>query len=274
MRSSNFFAPRLRYTSGMTARCAALVLLPVLPLAALAQGPDPDPMWIGAGVRTRPAYDGSAAQRTDLIPTVRYYGAPWFARTTQGILEGGARTELARGLNVGAQLAYEGGRLASESDFLRTNNVPNINPSASVGLHVEWDQKLGPMPVTLLARGRHFVDSDRGAQADLRFTAIVFGRGAITAAVFIQATWADSKSNQSFYGITPAQSTKLSAYSAGSGPLFASGGLLWGVDLSRGWIVVGKLEARPLHGGAAPSPLAGRASDHHPSASVAYRCFG
>ncbi|TMG95453.1 MAG: MipA/OmpV family protein, partial [Betaproteobacteria bacterium] len=92
----------------MTARCMALALLLIVPLAALAQTALPEYAWIGAGVRTRPAYDGSVAQRTDLIPTVRYYGKPWFARTTQGILEGGARTELARGLNVGAQLAYEG----------------------------------------------------------------------------------------------------------------------------------------------------------------------
>ncbi|HYQ95286.1 MAG TPA: MipA/OmpV family protein, partial [Burkholderiales bacterium] len=102
----------------MTARCMALALPLIVPLAALAQTALPDYAWIGAGVRTRPAYDGSASQRTDLIPTVRYYGKPWFARTTQGILEGGARMELAQGLNLGAQLAYEGGRLASESDFL------------------------------------------------------------------------------------------------------------------------------------------------------------
>src|SRR5213083_807172 len=226
MPCSDFSAPRLRYTSRMTARCMVLALLPIVPLAARAQSAPPDYAYVGAGVRTRPAYDGSAAQRTDLIPTVRYYGKPWFARTTQGILEGGARTELARGLNVGAQLAYEGGRLASESDFLRSNNVPDINPGASVGLHVEWDQKLGPVPVTLLARGRHFIDSDRGAQADLRLTAIVFGGGAV--AVFIQGTWANSKSSQSFYGITPAQSTNLPAYAAGSGPLYTTGGLLWG----------------------------------------------
>ncbi len=250
-----------------------MVLAPLLivPVAAFAQNALPEYASIGAGVRTRPAYDGSAAQRTDLIPTVRYYGGPWFARTTQGILEGGARTELARGLNVGAQLAYEGGRLASESDFLRSNNVPDINPGASVGLHVEWDQKLGPVPVTLLARGRHFIDSDRGAQADLRFTAIVFGGGAITAAVFIQETWADSKSNQSFYGIAPAQSISLPAYSAGSGPLFATGGLLWGIDLGREWIVVGNLEARRLHGDASRSPLAERTSNHYASASLAYK---
>src|SRR6267143_3242730 len=256
---SNFSAPRLRYTSRMAARCLALALPLIVPLAAFAQTALLDYAWIGAGVRTRPAYDGSAAQRTDLIPTVRYYGKPWFARTTQGILEGGARMELAQGLNLGAQLAYEGGRLASESDFLRSNNVPDIKPGASVGLHVEWDPKLGPVPVTLLARGRRFVDGDRGAQADLRFTAIVFGGGAITAAVFVQETWADSKSNQSFYGMT------------GSGPLYTTGGLLWGVDLSRKWIVVGNLEARRLHGDAARSPLVERASNHYASASVAYR---
>ena len=243
----------------------------IVPIAAFAQNALPDNAWIGAGVRTRPAYDGSASQRTDWVPTVRYYGRPWFVRTTQGILEGGARTELARGLNIGAQLAYEGGRLASESEFLRSNNVPDINPGASVGLHVEWDEKLGPVPVTLLARGRHFVDRDRGAQADLRFTAIVFGGGAVTAGVFIQGTWGDSKSNQSFYGIAPAQSTNLPAYTAGSGPLFATGGLLWGVALSREWIVVGNLEARRLHGDAARSPLAERTSNHYASASLAYR---
>jgi outer membrane scaffolding protein for murein synthesis (MipA/OmpV family) len=248
-----------------------LALLLIVPFAALAQSTLPEYAWIGAGVRTRPAYDGSAAQRTDLIPTVRYYGKPWFARTTQGILEGGVRTELVQGLNLGAQLAYEGGRLASESDFLRSNNVPDIKPGASVGLHIEWDQKLGPVPVTLLARGRQFIDGDRGAQADLRLTAIVFGGGALTAAVFVQGTRANSKSSQSFYGITPAQSTSLPAYAAGSGPLYATGGLLWGVDLSRQWIVVGNLEARRLHGDAARTPLAERTSNHYASASLAYR---
>src|SRR5437879_12606750 len=134
---SNFCAPpdraaiggtnASRYTLRMTARCMALALLLIVPLAALAQTALPEYAWIGAGVRTRPAYDGSAAQRTDLIPTVRYYGGPWFARTTQGILEGGVRMELARDLNIGAQLAYEGGRLASECELLRSHPVPGTH---------------------------------------------------------------------------------------------------------------------------------------------------
>ncbi|MFL6573806.1 MAG: hypothetical protein ACJ8G4_18750, partial [Burkholderiales bacterium] len=49
------------------------------------------PTIIGAAIRSRPAYDGSSSQVTDLIPQLRYYGKLWFARTTQGILEGGIR---------------------------------------------------------------------------------------------------------------------------------------------------------------------------------------
>src|SRR5207247_6072037 len=62
MPCSDFSAPRLRYTSRMTARCMVLALLPIVPLAARAQSAPPDYAYVGAGVRTRPAYDGSAAQ--------------------------------------------------------------------------------------------------------------------------------------------------------------------------------------------------------------------
>ncbi len=227
------------------------------PLAALAQTPLPDYRWLGAGARTRPAYDGSASQVTDLIPSVRYYGKPWFARTTQGILEGGARIEVTPGLHLGAQLAYE----------------PDIKAGASAGVHAEWDQRIGPMPVSLLARARQFVDTDRGAQADLRLAAVVYGGGALTVSLFFQGTWASAKSNQSFYGVTPevSASTGLPVYAPGSGLLFTTGGVLWGVDLSRSWIVVGNLEARRLQGDAAGSPLVERPTSRYASASLAYR---
>jgi outer membrane scaffolding protein for murein synthesis (MipA/OmpV family) len=243
----------------------------LVPLACPAQTALPDPAWIGAGLRSRPAYDGSASQHLELIPSVRYYGKPWFARTTQGLLEGGARIELAPGLNLGAQLAYEGGRAKSESGFLRDHTVPDISAGASVGLHLEWDQHIGPMPVTLLARGRQNVDRDRGAQADLRFTGIFFGNDRATIAAFLQGTWGSRKSNDTFYGVDPAQSTGLPEFHAGSGPLFLGGGLLGGVDLSRPWTLLWSLEARRLRGDAARSPLAERASGLYASASVAYR---
>ena len=253
----------------------ALLLALLTPLAAQAQMQVPDYNWLGAGVRTRPAYDGSAAHETELIPSVRYFGKPWFARTTQGILEGGARLEITRDLHLGAQIAYEGGRNSSEAEFLASRNVPDIDPGASAGVHAEWDNQLGPVPATLLARARQFVDTDRGAQGDLRFTAGVFGGGAVSAALFFQGTWASAKSNRSFYGVAPevSASTGLPAYAPGGGLLYTTGGLLWEVDLSKSWIVVGNLEARLLHGAAAGSPLVERPASRYASASLAYRWY-
>jgi hypothetical protein len=114
----------------MRSIASCLLWLPLLvPLAALAQIAPEDYTLIGAAVRSRPAYDGSDAQRTDLIPVLRYYGKPWFARTTQGILEGGARWALTPGVDAGVQLAYEEGRESSESDFLSSRNFPFYSSS-------------------------------------------------------------------------------------------------------------------------------------------------
>lgn len=242
----------------------------IVPLAAFAELSNDS--LLGPGLRSRPAYDGSASQRLELVPVVRYFGQPWFARSTQGVLEGGARMEIAPGLHAGAQLAYEPGRKTSESDFLKGHNVSGIDRGASVGLHLEWDHNFGPVPITLLARARQHTDSDLGTQVDLRLSAGVYRSGGVAAGVFTQATWANAKSAGSFYGITPQQSaaTGLPAFGAGSGWVFGSVGLLWSIDLSRDWIVVGSMEARRQHGDAAQSPLAQRASNYYVSAGIAY----
>jgi MipA family protein len=252
-----------------------LLLASLAPLAAQAQMQAPDYNWLGAGVRTRPAYDGSAAHETELIPSVRYFGKPWFARTTQGILEGGARLAITPDLHLGAQIAYEAGRKSGEAEFLASRNVPDIDPGASAGVHAEWDSRLGPAPTTLLARLRQFADGDRGAQADLRYTAGVFGSSVFSAALFFQGTWASAKSNRSFYGVSSEVSagTGLPAYAPGGGLLYTTGGLLWEVDLGKTWIVVGSLEARLLHGAAAGSPLVERPTSRYASASLAYRWY-
>ena len=250
-----------------------LLSIALAPLAAFAQMQVPDYNWLGAGVRTRPAYDGSAAHETELIPSVRYFGGPWFARTTQGILEGGARLEVTHDLHVGAQLAYEAGRKASEAPFLSSHGVPDIHYTASAGVHAEWDHQIGPVPATALVRVRQLADTDRGSQADLRYTAGILGWRGLSAALFFQATWASARSNQSYYGVSSdeAASTGLPAYSPGGGLLFITGGILWGLDLSKTWLVVGNLEARRLQGAAARSPLVEQPTSRYASASLAYR---
>jgi outer membrane protein len=241
-----------------------LCVLLLLPGAAFSQSAPPDDYTlIGAGIRSRPAYDGSASQTADLIPVLRYYGRPLFARTTQGILEGGARTELAPGFALGVQLAYEQGRDRSESNFLRDRNVPDLQPGVSYGVHAEWDGKLGPAPINVLARLRQNTDSDRGAQADLRLTAGVYEGGGLQAGLFTQATWANRKSNRAFYG--------QPGFDPEGGLLFASAGALASYDLTRQWVLVASVEGRRLQGDAAHSPLTERRSNTYASAGITYR---
>lgn len=252
----------------LTAMFAVSVIMPLDACAELS-----NTSLIGPGLRSRPAYDGSASQHVQFVPVIRYFGHPWFARSTQGVLEGGIRMEFAPGLQGGAQLAYEPGREASESAFLKSHNVSDIHHGASFGLHLEWDHNFGPMPITLLARTRQHTNSDQGTKADLRLSAGVYRNARLAVGVFTQATWANAKSVDAFYGITPQQSviTGLPVFAPGSGWIFGTAGLLWSMDLNRNWIVVGSMEARRQRGDAARSPLVERASNHYVSAGVAYQ---
>jgi len=235
------------------------VVLFLAGFAAFAAAAQENPILLGAGLRTRPAYDGSATQRADLIPVIRYYGQTWFARTTQGMLEGGVRNELAPQFWAGAQLAYEAGRKKSESAFLASRNEPDLDVGVSAGLHLEWDRKLGPVPMNFLIRARQHLDSERGAQADVRITAGIFSRGGLQAGLFIQETWATQNAMRSMYNVPH------------SSLMFASTGLLGSYDLSRHWVLVGSAERRALQDEAAGSPLTERKANYYASAGLAYR---
>jgi outer membrane protein len=255
----------------VAARIAVLAVAAILPLAASAELTN-DPL-LGPGLRSSPAYDGSGSQRVELVPVIRYFGQPWFVRSTQGVLEAGARMALRSGLYAGAQLAYEPGRQAGESAFLDQHKVADVKRGASIGLQIEWDEKVGPAPITLLGRVRRHLDADLGTQLDLRLSAGVFQAGRFSAGVFGQAVWADARATGAYYGLTPQQAsvTGLPRFQAGSGLLHTSAGLLWSVDLAPKWVAVGSVEHRRLRGDAARSPLTQRRSNNYVSAGLAYR---
>jgi len=222
-----------------------LAVLLMFPAAALAQDLG---TLLGAGVRSRPEYDGASKQELEPIPVVRYYGSTLFARTTQGILEGGARAALARGLAAGVQLAHEGG-----------NDRTNVDWGASVGVHLEWDTKVGPAPLNVLGRVRHHLDGDLGTQADLRSTVGVYGSGGVLAGVFVQATWATDEWVRSYY-------------TAGSGGLlYTALGIEGAYDLSQRWVLLASVHVRRLHGDAASSPITEEKTNFDASAGLAYR---
>jgi outer membrane scaffolding protein for murein synthesis (MipA/OmpV family) len=237
-------------------RRLAVLLAGLIPALCAAQD---RPTIIGAAIRSRPAYDGSSSQVTDIIPQLRYYGKPWFARTTQGILEAGVQDELAPKFWAGAQIAYEAGRKTSESPFLEARNEPDIKASASVGLHLEWDRNFGRVPVNFLIRARQDLDADLGGHVDLRVNVGVFSRFGMEGAVYAQATWGSESAMQSWYG------------APSSGLIFTAVGFLAGYDITRHWLLVGHLEFRKLYDEAAESPLTQQTSNWYGSAGIAYR---
>ena len=224
-------------------RFVLLVLL-VVPLAVAAQ--DDDETLLGAGLYSRPKFDGSSHRSLDPIPVVRYYGKPWFARTTQGILEGGGHWQVGKGLVAGAQLAYEAGPL-------------DHHPGASIGVHLEVDRMLGPAPLNALVRLRQFLENGRGVEFDARATVGVYEGHGFAAGLFGQATWASEKSFEAYYAVHD------------SGLLFTSLGALGSYDLSRRWLLLGSVEERRLGDHAMHSAFVERRASAYASLGLAYR---
>ena len=224
-------------------RFVLLVLL-VVPLAVAAQ--DDDETLLGAGLYSRPKFDGSSKRSLDPIPVVRYYGKPWFARTTQGILEGGGRWQIGKGVVAGAQLAYEAGPL-------------DHHPGASIGVHLEVDRMLGPAPLNALVRLRQFRNNGRGVELDARATISVYEGHGFAAGLFGQATWASEKSFEAYYAVHD------------SGLLFTSLGALGSYDLSRRWLLLGSVEERRLGDNAMQSAFVERRASAYASLGLAYR---
>jgi outer membrane scaffolding protein for murein synthesis (MipA/OmpV family) len=229
----------------MTRKIGLAAICLILSTSAQAQG-----TLLGAGLRTRPDYDGSREQVTDIVPVIRYYGERWFARTTQGILEGGMRAELDKDFWVGAQLAYE-----AEFDHPAVDAPVGV----SAGLHLEWDRYFGRVPATFLLRARQHLDTSLGGQADLRVTAGLLSRWGLLAVAFGQATWGTENAVASRYGARD------------SGLLFASFGLLGSYDLSARWLLVGSWELRQLYDAARESAVAEKSSSYYAMFGLAYR---
>ena len=220
-----------------------LLLLLAIPTLVIAKE---DYTLIGAAVRTRPEYDGSSERLIDVHPVLRYYGERWFARTTQGVLEGGARWDLRRDFQVGAQLGYEQG-------------PRDKDPGASIGLHAEGDRIFGRVPLNGLVRVRQHLDTDRGTELDLRANVGVFGDYNILAAIFAQSTFASEKHFDSYYGLKE------------SGLLMTILGIQGAYNFTPRWSLTANLEHRHLSDNAARSPFVQQRHAVYFSTGVSYR---
>lgn len=256
----------------LSVRWSVLILMLVATGAAAQDWREKEKL-VGLGAYIRPAYVGADSMRTEAIPLLRVYGEHWFARTTQGQLEGGYRVGLTPTLTAGAQLSYEPGRRTKDSAFLIDRNVATIDPGAAVGVHLEWDEKFGPSAVNALLRWRQNIDTDQGAKADARFTVGVLGTEHHRVGLFGQLTWTSEKATQTYFGVTAAESaaTGLPVYSAGAGLRNTVLGVLGAYDISRHWVALWSAEWHRLLGDASDSPYTQDRNNYYYTIGVTYR---
>jgi len=221
-----------------------LLSLMLAPLTAAALSDDVQ--FLGAGVYSHPKFDGSPVRHNDPIPQISYAGARWFARTTEGILEGGARWAFGPDAAAGVQAAYESGPRGEHA-------------GASLGVHGELEGKVGPAPVSSVFRLRQFVSNGKGWEADARVNVGVYEGHGFGAALYAQATWASEKIFNNYYAVND------------SGLLFTALGTWGGYALTPKWLFLFSAEQRRLADTAMPSPFVERRSAFYGSLGLAYR---
>ena len=214
------------------------------PLGAAALGDDVQ--FIGAGIYSHPKFDGSPIRHNDPIPQISYAGSRWFARTTEGILEGGARWSVGESAAMGVQAAYEDGPHGE-------------HPGASLGAHAELEGHLGPAPVSSVFRLRQFMSNGKGWEADARVNIGVYEGHGWGLALYGQATWASEKIFNNYYAVND------------SGLLFTALGAWGGYAITPKWLFLFSAEQRRLGDAAVSSPFVERRSSPYGSLGLAYR---
>lgn len=217
--------------------------------------------WIGAGITVRPNYDGGDSTVLAPVPLFGLRLGPAFARVDRGIPEAGLRYELARGLAVGALVAYEAGRDVDAGDFPRNRGITSFGASAAYGVFLQSDYlAFGTLPFSWVLRYRQAAASGRGSNLDVNLLVPVYGQGPLRVALGANVTWSSTDQLRQYFGVNAAQAAAsgLPAYAPRAGIRAASVRALGEYSLTPNWFLMGSLEVRTLMGEASDSPLVQR----------------
>lgn len=238
--------------------------------------------FVGAGVDYSPEFEGS-----DKFETSPGFGfeAVWrdrFVISPDGL---GAFIVNEENYSVFFGLGYGGGREERDSDYLRGLGTIDNGAVFSLGGQYDLGFAAATIDVTKFAKGSQGTLVSLGLQSDVPFgvltgTLIRTGtnisdlendRGWVfTGGVSLD--WADSNYNQSFFGVTSAQSASsgLRQFSAGSGLKSANATIGVSKILGPNWGVTGEVTYSRLLGDAADSPITRKESSLTYSLSVGF----
>ena len=246
--------------------CKILALLcpTILPLLAHAGENDPWQVSIGAGTSYVPHYEGAANYRWRAIPLldVSYSKGGFFIGAARGI---GFNFSKVKYLQYGVRVQL--GAARSESDDPRLLGTGDINYYAESGVFMST--QLGPLS---LSGG--VSNSQYGTRADLGcglgFPIGEHDRFRLGA----RANWGDANYNQTFFGITAAQSAAsggvLAPYTATEGKKDSVFSAAWTHNFDKEWFATTSVTHKRLEGSAQLSPIVERSSTNSVSFILGY----
>jgi MipA family protein len=223
-------------------------------------------LLLGLGVSSGPAYLGSDERKTRALPLVAArWRNGWFAGNG-GI---GYRFEPLPKLSLGPRLTFDFGRDEDDADALR--GMGDIDARPELGGFVSYALLPG---LSVGSSLRYGSGNDRdGMTMDLSLRGGVPVTPTLRLTTGLTTTFANTKSMQSLFGVTAAQSvsTGYAIYTPGSGlrdvTLHAGGMLRLGEQTS---LVLG-LNGRRLMGDAVDSPLTRKRNSVSAFATLAWR---
>jgi outer membrane protein len=210
---------------------------------------------VGGGAIVRPEYEGSKDYEADFAPvlTISWRDVVQLRGTALTVdLLGLTGTRPVAGLQAGPIVRYRFGRDQDDNAALR--GLGDVDGSVEVGGFVRWTT--GPWSV-----GATVVQDVAGGHEGMLAELEAGWRTTIaprwTLGLGGQLTWADGRYNQSFFGISQAQSLRSgrAAYDADAG--IKDVGVTASLDyaVTRNWGLSGRVGYKRLLGDAADSPL-------------------
>jgi MipA family protein len=221
---------------------------------------------LGLGVTSGPAYLGSDERKTRALPLLAArWRNGWFAGTG-GI---GYRFEPLPSLSLGPRLTFDFGRDEDDADALR--GMGDIDARPELGGFVSYALLPG---LSVSSSLRYGSGNDRdGLTMDLGLRGGFPVTPALRLTAGLTTTFANTKSMQSLFGVTAAQSlsTGYANYTPGSGlrdMTLHAGGML---RLGEQTMLVFGLNGRRLMGDAVESPLTRQRNSASAFATLAWR---
>lgn len=267
----------LRHVPNAAGLAALATLLLVAPLAAAAEPiidyllEDKLEAAIGTGVQAGPRYMGSRDTRATIVPVLLVQRGIFFIDTSRGA---GLQMLTDSGLYASQSVRYDQGR-GEKSDLFR----PGSRDLAGMG-EVQGSLTSHTMIAQQLPAGLSVsAEADATLRSGLRrqnlrlgaeWSAIDAGGERLT--FDVAAYWGDSRFNQAYFGVTPAQAanSRFAAYRAPGGLYAYSAGAEWEHKLADHWYGSMQLTAMPFAERAKASPLMARKSSLEAVLTVRY----